>query len=117
MRAGTISSSMRFKGHLQVSLGDGHYGQRWKLMMATKTSNRGFASMDEEKQREISRKGGESVPDEKRCFPRIVRLRPKPAAKAVIRQAQFLPRTPNAPGKLVVRAAKRRIGGDRKGRK
>ncbi len=32
------------------------------------TSNRGFASMDEEKQREISRKGGESVPDEKRSF-------------------------------------------------
>jgi general stress protein YciG len=29
-------------------------------MMATNTSNRGFASMDEEKQREIARKGGES---------------------------------------------------------
>ena len=36
--------------------------------MATNTSNRGFASMDEEKQREISRKGGASVPDEKRSF-------------------------------------------------
>ena len=32
------------------------------------TSNRGFASMDDEKQREIARKGGESVPDEKRSF-------------------------------------------------
>ena len=32
------------------------------------TSNRGFASMDEDKQREIARKGGESVPDEKRSF-------------------------------------------------
>ena len=32
------------------------------------TSNRGFASMDEEKQRGIARKGGESVPDEKRSF-------------------------------------------------
>jgi general stress protein YciG len=32
------------------------------------TSNRGFASMDEDQQREISRKGGESVPDEKRSF-------------------------------------------------
>jgi uncharacterized protein len=42
--------------------------ERWRLMMAIKTSNRGFASMDEEKQREISRKGGESVPDEKRSF-------------------------------------------------
>src|SRR5262245_53460433 len=31
-------------------------------------SRRGFASMDEEKQREIARKGGESVPDKKRSF-------------------------------------------------
>jgi len=32
------------------------------------TSNRGFASMDPEKQREIARKGGRSVPNEKRSF-------------------------------------------------
>ncbi|ATQ67052.1 MULTISPECIES: general stress protein [Methylosinus] len=32
------------------------------------TSRRGFASMDEEKQREIARKGGESVPAEERSF-------------------------------------------------
>jgi general stress protein YciG len=32
------------------------------------TSNRGFASMDEDKQREIAKKGGESVPAEKRSF-------------------------------------------------
>ena len=32
------------------------------------TSKRGFASMDEEKQREIARKGGESVPPEQRSF-------------------------------------------------
>ena len=31
-------------------------------------SNRGFASMDRAKQREIARKGGESVPGEKRSF-------------------------------------------------
>lgn len=31
-------------------------------------SNRGFASMDEEKQREIARKGGKSVPPEERSF-------------------------------------------------
>jgi general stress protein YciG len=31
-------------------------------------SNRGFASMNEEKQREIASKGGQSVPDEKRSF-------------------------------------------------
>jgi general stress protein YciG len=34
----------------------------------TSTSNRGFASMDAEKQREIARKGGRSVPNEKRSF-------------------------------------------------
>lgn len=34
------------------------------------TSARGFASMDEDKQREIARKGGESVPPEKRTFSR-----------------------------------------------
>jgi general stress protein YciG len=33
-----------------------------------KKSNRGFASMDPEKQRAIARKGGQSVPDEKRSF-------------------------------------------------
>jgi uncharacterized protein len=32
------------------------------------TSNRGFASMSPEKQREIARKGGRSVPNEKRSF-------------------------------------------------
>jgi general stress protein YciG len=41
-------------------------------------SNRGFASMDENKQREIARKGGESVPNEKRSFSRD----PKLAAEA-----------------------------------
>lgn len=32
------------------------------------TSNRGFASMDEQKQRDIASKGGRSVPSEKRSF-------------------------------------------------
>lgn len=32
------------------------------------TSNRGFASMDEDKQREIASKGGKAVPAEKRSF-------------------------------------------------
>jgi general stress protein YciG len=31
-------------------------------------SDRGFAAMDDDKQREIARKGGESVPDDKRSF-------------------------------------------------
>jgi general stress protein YciG len=33
-----------------------------------KKSTRGFASMDPQKQRAIARKGGESVPSEKRSF-------------------------------------------------
>jgi general stress protein YciG len=33
-----------------------------------RTSERGFASMDEEKQREIARKGGRSVPAQARSF-------------------------------------------------
>lgn len=32
------------------------------------SSGRGFAAMDPERQREIARKGGRSVPDEKRSF-------------------------------------------------
>ena len=41
-------------------------------------SNRGFASMDPEKQKQIARKGGQSVPDEKRSFSQ----NPELAAKA-----------------------------------
>ena len=41
---------------------------------AKKKSTRGFASMDPEKQRAIARKGGESVPSEKRSFARNPQL-------------------------------------------
>ena len=34
----------------------------------TEKSNRGFAAMDDERQREIASKGGQNVPDEKRSF-------------------------------------------------
>ncbi|MBG0801494.1 general stress protein [Methylocystis sp. FS] len=37
-------------------------------MDENRKSSRGFASMDPEKQRAIARKGGQSVPDEKRSF-------------------------------------------------
>lgn len=37
-------------------------------MEAARKSTRGFASMDPERQRAIARKGGESVPNEKRSF-------------------------------------------------
>ena len=43
-------------------------GRERRMTMERKTPTRGFASMDREKQREISRKGGRSVPHEKRSF-------------------------------------------------
>jgi general stress protein YciG len=50
-------------------------------------SLRGFAAMDDEKQREIARKGGESVPDEKRSFSR----NPNLAAEAGRKGGQNVP--------------------------
>lgn len=38
------------------------------MVQKNSTSNRGFASMDGSKQREIASKGGQSVPAEKRSF-------------------------------------------------
>src|SRR5215212_7252828 len=46
------------------------------------TSKRGFASMDEDKQRDIARKGGESVPDEKRSFSQDPELASEAGKKA-----------------------------------
>jgi uncharacterized protein len=40
----------------------------WHMVETQKKPKRGFASMDPEKQRAIARKGGESVPREKRSF-------------------------------------------------
>jgi general stress protein YciG len=50
-------------------------------------SNRGFAAMDPAKQREIARKGGESVPHEKRSFSQNHEL----AAKAGRKGGQSVP--------------------------
>jgi general stress protein YciG len=50
-------------------------------------SPRGFAAMDDDKQREIARKGGESVPDEKRSFSR----NPSLAAEAGRKGGQNVP--------------------------
>jgi general stress protein YciG len=47
-------------------------------MPESKKSTRGFASMDPERQKQIARKGGQSVPDEKRSFSQ----NPELAAKA-----------------------------------
>jgi uncharacterized protein len=51
------------------------------------TSNRGFASMDQAKQREIARKGGESVPAAKRSFSR----NPELAAEAGRKGGESVP--------------------------
>lgn len=53
-----------------------------------KTSTRGFASMDAAKQREIARKGGRSVPAEKRSFSRS----PELAAEAGRKGGNNVPR-------------------------
>lgn len=45
-----------------------------KEMTPKRPSARGFASMDPERQRAIARKGGESVPNEKRSFSQNPRL-------------------------------------------
>lgn len=50
-------------------------------------SNRGFAAMDPAKQREIAKKGGESVPHEKRSFSQNHEL----AAKAGRKGGQSVP--------------------------
>ena len=38
------------------------------MAQGNNASNRGFANMDEDKQRDIASKGGQSVPDDKRSF-------------------------------------------------
>jgi len=70
------------------------------------TSTRGFASMDREKQRAIARKGGESVPNEKRSFSQNPRLAAEagrkggqsvnPAKRSFSRNHALSPRRPAA---------------------
>ena len=45
------------------------------------SSQRGFASMDDEKQREIARKGGKSVPAEERSFSKDTELASEAGSK------------------------------------
>ena len=70
-------------------------------------SNRGFASMDEKKQREIARKGGESVPNEKRSFSRNPQLAAEAGRKggrSVAPEARSFSRDP----KLAAEAGRKR---------
>jgi uncharacterized protein len=68
VRLGLAGKAAASTGLLDAHANGKHQKSQVTSMAENKTSNRGFASMDEEKQREIARKGGESVPDEKRSF-------------------------------------------------
>ena len=57
------------------------------MSMERKTSTRGFASVEREKQREIARKGGRSVPHEKRSFSQNHQLAVEAGRKAATRPA------------------------------
>lgn len=52
--------------------------EKWRILVAASktgsTPTRGFASMDRDRQREIARKGGRSVPGMKRSFARSQQL-------------------------------------------
>jgi general stress protein YciG len=79
-RAGRAHFTRRGAGSLWNNLGPVLFGPSGARSLQTTakggfmanqrsdTSNRGFASMDEDKQRDIASKGGKSVPDEKRSF-------------------------------------------------
>jgi general stress protein YciG len=60
------------------------------------TSNRGFASMDQEKQREIARKGGANVPNEKRSFSQNRELAAEAGRKGGVSRGRGLSRDAEA---------------------
>ena len=62
-----------------------------------RTSNRGFASMNQERQRQIASMGGKAVPDEKRSFSQNRRL----AAEAGRKGGQSVPAGVGQPTLLV----------------
>ena len=72
------------------------------------TSNRGFASMDQAKQREIARKGGQSVAPEDRTFSKNPELAAEAGRKGgqnVDSAARSSPRIPSSPPRRAARAA------------
>jgi general stress protein YciG len=52
----------------ELTVSPGNHDPGIAMQKNNTPSNRGFAAMDEAKQREIARKGGRSVPNEKRSF-------------------------------------------------
>ena len=70
-RTGPGAPTEPFKNK-EVNWLGGQAGDRQEMGMQQagkgSSSTRGFASMDPDKQREIARKGGRSVPNEKRSF-------------------------------------------------
>ena len=79
-----------------------------ETMDAPKKSKRGFASMDPERQREIARKGGKSVPPERRSFSQDTDLAAKAGQKGgrnvEPREAVFFAGHATSPRKPVKRA-------------
>jgi uncharacterized protein len=77
-------------------------------------SRRGFAAMDEERRREIAKKGGQSVPDEKRSFSR----NPELAAQAGRKGGESVPpeKRPFAQDPELAAEAGRKGGQSRGGR-
>jgi general stress protein YciG len=62
-------SGVRFCSRIpQPPVNSQEYPMTQQDIRGHKPARRGFAAMDKERQREIARKGGASVPDEKRSF-------------------------------------------------
>ena len=71
---GTYNGAERYKNWATDKRMSGSMEEHKPMDQPKKASSRGFASMDPEKQRAIARKGGESVPHEKRSFSQNPRL-------------------------------------------
>ena len=75
---------------------------------SNRTSGRGFASMDPDRQRQIASKGGESVPADKRSFSK----NPELAAEAGRKGGRSVPASSRSFSKTPSRAAEAgRMGG------
>ncbi len=78
------------------------------MAQGDRTSKRGFASMDEDKQREIARKGGASVPDDERSFSRDHELASQAGKKGGHESGGNFKNDPREPPRLAVKAGSTR---------
>jgi uncharacterized protein len=78
-------------------------------------SNRGFAAMDEERQREIASEGGKSVPDEKRSFskdPELAREAGRKGGESVPDEKRSFSKDPELASEAGRKGGQSRGGGD-----